>query len=46
MTTHQWIKSTRPFWAYINPWLYMKRRDFAYAEALDSLQEASITKPN
>lgn len=39
--THQWVKRTRTFWWFINPWLYIKRRDKAYAEALDIIEELS-----
>jgi hypothetical protein len=40
MTTHEWLISTRPWWWWLNPWLYIRRRDRAYADALDTLQEA------
>lgn len=29
----------RPWWWWINPWLYIMRRDRAYADALDIIQE-------
>lgn len=32
-------KDVRPWWWYINPWLYIKRRDVAYDVALDTLYE-------
>lgn len=32
-------KNNRPWWWFINPWLYIKRRDTAYDVALDTLQE-------
>ena len=31
-----------PWWRWINPWLYMKRRDQAYEETLNLLQEVSV----
>lgn len=33
-------RDVRPWWWWINPWLYIKRRDIAYDVALDSLYEA------
>ena len=36
----------RPWWWWINPWLYIQRRDRAYNDALDSLQEMSIQLNN
>jgi hypothetical protein len=41
MSTLHWIKSTRPWWWLINPWLYIKRRDIAYADALTIVEELS-----
>lgn len=29
----------RPWWWWINPWLYVRRRDRAYEDALDIIQE-------
>jgi hypothetical protein len=37
-------KDFRPWWWWINPWLYIKRRDIAYDDALDSLYELSRPK--
>lgn len=34
--------SFRPWWWWLNPWLYIQRRDRAYMVALDSLQELSV----
>lgn len=39
-------KSFRPWWWWLNPWLYIQRRDRAYTDALDSLQEISIELNN
>lgn len=41
---HEWLCRTRPWWWWLNPWLYISRRDRAYADALDSLKELS-TRP-
>ena len=41
MKTHEWVKTNRPFWWIINPWLYIKRRDKAYVDALDIIEELS-----
>lgn len=38
-------KDLRPWWWWINPWLYIKRRDKAYDDALDSLYELAMPKP-
>lgn len=38
--------SFRPWWWWLNPWLYIQRRDRAYTDALDSLQEISIELNN
>lgn len=32
-------RDVRPWWWWINPWLYIKRRDTAYDDALDTLYE-------
>jgi len=32
----------RPWWWWLNPWLYIQRRDRAYMDALDALQEISV----
>jgi hypothetical protein len=42
--TLEWIKTTRPWWWFINPWLYIKRRDVAYADALVIIEELSKDK--
>lgn len=34
-------KNYRPWWWFINPWLYIQRRDMAYDIALNTLQELS-----
>ena len=39
---HKWLIITRPKWWFINPYLYIKRRDKAYAEALLIIKELSI----
>lgn len=36
---HEWLCRTRPWWWWVNPWLYIRRRDVAYAAALESLAE-------
>lgn len=33
-------RDCRPWWWWVNPWLYIKRRDIAYDVALDCLYEA------
>lgn len=35
-------REVRPWWWWINPWLYIKRRDIAYDDALDSLRELCL----
>ena len=40
---YEWLLRTRPKWWFINPWLYIKRRDKAYASALEIVQELSIS---
>lgn len=35
-------KDFRPWWWWVNPWLYIKRRDAAYDVALDTLRELSL----
>ena len=32
-------KDMRPWWWWLNPWLYIKRRDIAYDTALDIISE-------
>ena len=34
-------RDVRPWWWWINPWLYIKRRDIAYDTALETLRELS-----
>ena len=34
-------KDARPWWWWLNPWLYIKRRDAAYDTALDTIYELS-----
>jgi hypothetical protein len=36
------IRSNRPWWWWINPWLYIARRDRAYEDALDIITELSV----
>lgn len=38
-STHRWLRKTRPWWWWVNPWLYIRLRDRAYAEALDSIRK-------
>ena len=40
---YEWLLRTRPKWWFINPWLYIKRRDKAYASTLETIQELSIS---
>lgn len=35
-------RDVRPWWWWVNPWLYIKRRDIAYDTALDSLYEMAL----
>jgi hypothetical protein len=35
-------RDVRPWWWWVNPWLYIKRRDTAYDDALDSLYELAV----
>jgi hypothetical protein len=39
---------SRPWWWWINPWLYIKRRDIAYDVALDIIHDFSVDtwRPN
>ena len=32
-------RDARPWWWWMNPWLYIKRRDIAYDTALDIIAE-------
>ena len=41
-TIGEWLIRTRPKWWLINPYLYIKRRDKAYAEALQIIHELSL----
>lgn len=34
-------RDARPWWWWMNPWLYIKRRDIAYDTALDIIAEQS-----
>lgn len=36
-------KIAKPWWWWVNPWLYISRRDRAYSDALDIIQELSVT---
>lgn len=36
-----YTRDVRPWWWWINPWLYIKRRDIAYDTALETLRELS-----
>lgn len=38
-------RDARPWWWWINPWLYIKRRDTAYDDALDIIYEFARPKP-
>jgi hypothetical protein len=35
-------RDVRPWWWWVNPWLYIKRRDAAYDDALDSLRDLAL----
>ena len=35
-------KDVRPWWWWMNPWLYIRRRDRAYDDALDTLYELCL----
>lgn len=35
-------RDVRPWWWWMNPWLYIKRRDTAYDTALDTLYELCL----
>lgn len=35
-------RDCRPWWWWINPWLYIRRRDRAYDEALEIIREQSM----
>lgn len=37
-------RDVRPWWWWINPWLYIKRRDTAYDVTLDIITE--LQQPN
>lgn len=39
-------KNCRPWWWWLNPWLYIKRRDAAYDVALDTLRELNVQRWN
>lgn len=41
MTYREWLKA-RPWWWFVNPWLYIKRRDMVYWEALDIIHDISV----
>ena len=34
-----YVRRSRPWWWWLNPWLYISRRDDAYADALEIIQE-------
>lgn len=34
----------RPWWWWLNPWLYIKRRDEAYYEVLDELKQMNVER--
>lgn len=36
-----YTRDVRPWWWWLNPWLYIKRRDIAYDTALETLRELS-----
>lgn len=42
MTPDESTKNFRPWWWWVNPWLYIKRRDIAYDTALDTLRELCL----
>lgn len=44
MSKESWqdfVKNGRPWWWWFNPWLYVQRRDRAYADALEVLSHVN-----